>query len=234
MSSRTSIDGYQFFGKFERKQFVNLLRGGLRRSRSLVASLAVILLVSAPASAAPVRALVPTVELTTTVASLDGKPGALDLSEGWGTARMCIATRNNTIDCFTSIQAGEAKSTQYDSLSAGDNGDVVALGPGDDCAGVSSRYLRLYEHINRGGNSIQYNDVAYYQAMPSSWQRRVSSAENFTQCHGKLAEGGGGNYSVLQVNAGLYISNLHSYSWGDRATHVCLTATNYPQCQPSF
>lgn len=139
----------------------------------------------------------------------------------------CHVSPGQVMACFSSREESEKV--------AAARAGAVALpssqqGPGDACAGVTTRYVDVWSSVNRTGTRVRYQDVAYRQTFPFSFQDTASSVENFTQCDAIFYDYDDGSNTRLRVFAGSYVSSLVPVGWNDRADGICLSATNVNQC----
>lgn len=151
---------------------------------------------------------VPSAVATTSpiIASYNG--GSIDLSQGWGTATVCVVT-NTGANCF-------ATPGDYQTWQSSQAQRVAAL----PLSGCSSN-LKLYQNLNYGGNELIVSATLIWVNLANYSFSNVVSSYQVGACPVSMTGGPNGSGSVYPgaTSAGSNVSWIGT-AWNDRIQSV--------------
>ncbi len=131
--------------------------------------------------------------------------GTIDLSTGWGTAKVCVVSNSGT-NCFSS------QSEYQSSLST--NATFVPLT-------ACSSGLQLYQNVSYGGNELVLSETGVWINLSGYSFSDVVSSYKVGACNISMTDstGGSGNVYPGATSAGSDISWIGT-AWNDRVQSV--------------
>jgi hypothetical protein len=137
------------------------------------------------------------------IASYNG--GTIDLSTGWGTAKVCVVSNSGTT-CFSS------QSEYQSSLSTN-----VTFVPLTSC----SSGLQLYQDVSYGGNELVLSQTGTWINLSAYSFSDVVSSYKVGACNISMTDGSGGSGNVYPgaTSAGSDVSWIGT-AWNDRVQSV--------------
>jgi hypothetical protein len=143
-------------------------------------------------------------------ASFNGR--LLDLRDGWGEARSCVAIDRTTTQCFTSNIEADDYLVAEGLVSGPDLGAAREGQSASALPACASGWLCLYEHINGGGRRLIFRDESWQHLSQYDFIKKVSTWRN-NQCCGDAGHLRGSAYNpVITLSAGATSTSLGPYN----------------------